>query len=91
MADSSTAAVHHTGHPDVTKRDFLKLITGASAAIGTAAVAWAFIDYMNPSADVLAFVASDAEERMEFSSMKGTESSISESKRSAMPFIVMRK
>ena len=54
MADSSTAVVHHTGHPDVTKRDFLKLVTGASAAIGTAAVAWAFIDYMNPAKDVLA-------------------------------------
>jgi ubiquinol-cytochrome c reductase iron-sulfur subunit len=54
MADSSIAAVHHAGHPDVTKRDFLKLVTGASAAIGTAAVAWAFIDYMNPAKDVLA-------------------------------------
>ena len=43
-----------TGHPDVTKRDFLKLVTGAAAAIGAAAVAWAFIDYMNPSKDVLA-------------------------------------
>ena len=54
MANPSTVAVHHTGHPDVTKRDFLKLVTGASAAIGTAAVAWAFIDYMNPAKDVLA-------------------------------------
>jgi ubiquinol-cytochrome c reductase iron-sulfur subunit len=55
MADTSTAAVAHHGHPaDVTKRDFLKLVTGASAAIGTAAFAWTFIDYMNPSKDVLA-------------------------------------
>jgi ubiquinol-cytochrome c reductase iron-sulfur subunit len=54
MAQSPTAAVAHHGHPDVTKRDFLKLVTGASAAIGTAAVAWAFIDYMEPSKDVLA-------------------------------------
>jgi len=54
MADSSAAVVHHTGHPDVTKRDFLKLVTGATAAIGTVAVAWSFIDYMNPSQDVLA-------------------------------------
>jgi ubiquinol-cytochrome c reductase iron-sulfur subunit len=52
MAD--TAAAVHPGHPDVTKRDFLKLVTGASAGIGVAAVAWVFIDYMNPSADVLA-------------------------------------
>ena len=56
MADSSAAVAHH-GHPDVTKRDFLKLVTGAAAAIGTAAVAWTFIDYMNPSKDVLALSA----------------------------------
>src|SRR4029077_20512145 len=54
MADSSAAAVAHQGHPDVTKRDFLKLVTGAAAGIGSAAAAWAFIDYMNPSRDVLA-------------------------------------
>ncbi len=54
MADLSAASVIHHGYPDVTKRDFLKLVTGASAAIGTAAIAWAFIDYMNPSQDVLA-------------------------------------
>jgi ubiquinol-cytochrome c reductase iron-sulfur subunit len=53
MADSSAATVAH-GHPDVTKRDFLKLVTGAAAGIGTVAAAWAFIDYMNPSKDVLA-------------------------------------
>ena len=55
MAETSAAPATHHGHSaDVTKRDFLKLITGASAAIGTAAVAWAFIDYMQPSKDVLA-------------------------------------
>ena len=49
MADPSAAAIAH-GHPgDVTKRDFLKLVTGATAGIGVAAVAWTFIDYMNPS------------------------------------------
>ena len=54
MADPSVAAIAH-GHPgDVTKRDFLKLVTGATAGIGVAAVAWTFIDYMNPSKDVLA-------------------------------------
>jgi ubiquinol-cytochrome c reductase iron-sulfur subunit len=36
------------------RRDFLKLVTVASAAIGAGAVAWAFIDSMEPSADVLA-------------------------------------
>jgi ubiquinol-cytochrome c reductase iron-sulfur subunit len=54
MADLSTAAVAHHGNPDVTKRDFLKLVTGSATAIGTAAIAWTFIDYMNPSQDVLA-------------------------------------
>jgi ubiquinol-cytochrome c reductase iron-sulfur subunit len=42
-----------TGH-DVPRRDFLKLVTGATAAIGTAAFAWTLIDSMNPSADVIA-------------------------------------
>lgn len=36
------------------RRDLLKLITVATAAIGTGAVAWAFIDSMNPAADVIA-------------------------------------
>ena len=40
--------------PDVTKRDFLKLVAGASAAIGAGAIAWPLIDAMNPSKDVLA-------------------------------------
>ena len=61
MADSSAAAVAHHGNPDVTKRDFLKLVTGASAAIGTVAAAWVFIDYMNPSADVLALSSVDVD------------------------------
>ncbi len=60
MADPSAAAAH-PGHPDVTKRDFLKLVTGATAGIGVAAVAWAFIDYMNPAQDVLALSAIDVD------------------------------
>jgi ubiquinol-cytochrome c reductase iron-sulfur subunit len=55
MAQSPAATIAHHGQPaDVTKRDFLKLVTGAGAAIGTAAIAWTFIDYMDPSKDVLA-------------------------------------
>lgn len=44
------------GHaPDgATRRDFLSLVAKAATAIGVASVAWALIDYMNPSADVLA-------------------------------------
>ena len=56
MAESSTASTHH-GAPDENKRDFLKLIAGAGAAIGTAAMAWPLIDSMNPSKDVLALAA----------------------------------
>ena len=36
------------------RRDFLKLVTVATASIGSAAVAWVFIDSMNPAADVIA-------------------------------------
>jgi ubiquinol-cytochrome c reductase iron-sulfur subunit len=36
------------------RRDFLKLVTGATAAIGSAAAAWALIDSMSPAADVIA-------------------------------------
>ena len=60
MADPSAAAVHprpaHHG-PDVTKRDFLQLITIAGAAIGVGAIAWPLINSMNPSKDVLALSA----------------------------------
>ena len=58
MADSSAASVVHHGPPaDGTKRDFLKLVAGAGAAIGSAAIAWTLIDSMNPSKDVLAVAA----------------------------------
>jgi ubiquinol-cytochrome c reductase iron-sulfur subunit len=36
------------------RRDFLKLVTGATAAIGAAAFAWPMIDTMDPAADVIA-------------------------------------
>ena len=45
--------VHAIG-PEPGRRDLLKLVTLATAAIGTGAVAWAFIDSMNPAADVIA-------------------------------------
>jgi ubiquinol-cytochrome c reductase iron-sulfur subunit len=38
----------------VPRRDFLGLLTIASAAIGVGAVAWPFIDSMNPAKDTLA-------------------------------------
>ena len=57
MADTMSATAHPSAHgpgPDVTKRDFLKLVAGASAAIGAGAIAWPLVDSMNPSKDVLA-------------------------------------
>ena len=55
MAESTTATAHGPhGGDDVTKRDFLKLVAGAGAAIGAGAMVWPLIDSMNPSKDVLA-------------------------------------
>lgn len=53
---STTSADPHAGpqRPDGTRRDFLTLVTGAFAAIGSAAIAWTLIDSMNPAADVIA-------------------------------------
>ena len=39
---------------DATRRDFLYIATGTAAAVGTAAVAWPFIDQMRPDASTLA-------------------------------------
>src|SRR3954453_6499638 len=59
MADS-TAASTHSGPPgDITKRDLLQLVATAGAAIGVGALAWPFIDSMNPSKDVLALSTVD--------------------------------
>ncbi|HTW71132.1 MAG TPA: ubiquinol-cytochrome c reductase iron-sulfur subunit [Acetobacteraceae bacterium] len=55
---SHVAALHGPGPAgEVAKRDFLKLVTGAAAAVGTAAFAWPLIDSMNPAQDVLALSA----------------------------------
>jgi ubiquinol-cytochrome c reductase iron-sulfur subunit len=50
---SDTAQPSHAGE-DETRRDFLNLLTVAFGAIGVGAVAWPFVDSMNPSAEVLA-------------------------------------
>ena len=54
MADTVSSAAHDSHPADGSKRDFLKLVAGAGAAVGLGAVAWPLIDSMNPSADVLA-------------------------------------
>ncbi len=40
--------------PEPTRRDLLSLVTTAGAVIGVGAIAWPFIDSMEPSADVVA-------------------------------------
>jgi len=50
MANSTTAS----GGGGETRRDFLLMATVAAAGFGVAAVAWPFIDQMNPAADTLA-------------------------------------
>jgi len=57
MAHSPAATTAHGHSAHVTKRDMLQLIAGAGAAIGVGAIAWPFIDSMNPARDVLALAA----------------------------------
>jgi len=44
-----------------TRRDFLYLVTGATAVVGAAALIWPLIDNMNPAADVLALGATEVD------------------------------
>ena len=47
-------AISTVGSADPTKRDFLKLLTGAAAGIGAVSLAWPLVDSMAPAKDVLA-------------------------------------
>lgn len=53
MAEASATHQQSTGD-ESSRRDFLYLVTGATAAVGAGVVLWPLIDAMNPSADVLA-------------------------------------
>ncbi|HEV7264701.1 MAG TPA: ubiquinol-cytochrome c reductase iron-sulfur subunit [Falsiroseomonas sp.] len=63
MADAM--APHGAPHGDAghgeTRRDFLKLTTGAFAAVGVAVIAWPFISSMNPARDVLALASTEVD------------------------------
>jgi ubiquinol-cytochrome c reductase iron-sulfur subunit len=61
MADMM--APHSAGHdaPGETRRDFLKLTTGAFAGVGVVVVAWPFIHSMNPARDVLALASTEVD------------------------------
>src|SRR5690606_1386604 len=58
VADTAADATTHTGQgDDPSRRDFIHIAAIAAAAGGVAAVAWPFIDQMNPSADTLALAS----------------------------------
>ena len=52
--DGIADTLGHGAPGQTTKRDFLKLVAGAGAAVGVGALAWPLIDSMNPASDVLA-------------------------------------
>jgi ubiquinol-cytochrome c reductase iron-sulfur subunit len=55
MSSSADATTHSPlSGDDVSRRDFLTLVALAGAAVGTGAIAWPFIDSMQPAADTLA-------------------------------------
>lgn len=49
------------GHGDAPRRDFLVIAAAATGGVGAAALAWPFIDQMNPSADVLALSTTEVD------------------------------
>jgi ubiquinol-cytochrome c reductase iron-sulfur subunit len=55
------ATSHEQVEDEGTRRDFLYLLTGATAAVGTAALVWPLIDSMNPTADVLALASTEVD------------------------------
>jgi ubiquinol-cytochrome c reductase iron-sulfur subunit len=59
MSNSPTA--HGDAPSQAGRRDFLLHATVATAAVGTALALWPFIDFMNPSADVLALATTDVD------------------------------
>jgi len=57
MAESGEATA-----PGVTpRRDFLNLVTASFAAVGVGAIAWPFINSMQPARDVLALASTDVD------------------------------
>ena len=65
MADTTeSGALGQTGgasEGEVTRRDFLYLATAGMGAVAAAGAAWPFIDYWNPSADVLALASTEVD------------------------------
>jgi ubiquinol-cytochrome c reductase iron-sulfur subunit len=59
MADMTAGSEH--ADEAASRRDFLYLVTGAAAAVGTVALVWPLIESMNPSADVLALAVTEVD------------------------------
>jgi ubiquinol-cytochrome c reductase iron-sulfur subunit len=59
MADMAAGSEH--SDEAGTRRDFLYLVTGATAAVGTVALVWPLIESMNPAADVLALAVTEVD------------------------------
>jgi ubiquinol-cytochrome c reductase iron-sulfur subunit len=61
MADTAVSRPEAAAGEETGRRDFLYLLTGATAAVGAATLIWPLIDNMNPSADVLALASSEVD------------------------------
>jgi ubiquinol-cytochrome c reductase iron-sulfur subunit len=60
-ADTGTGSADTGTDGEPTRRDFLLIATGAFGAIGVAALAWPFIDQMNPDASALALATTEVD------------------------------
>ena len=60
VATTDTNNEHGEAHGE-SRRDFLYIATGAVAAVGVGAIAWPFIDQMNPDAASLALAQTEAD------------------------------
>ena len=54
MSTTTHPSPSHGGGAEPTRRDFLTLLALSGAAVGAGAIAWPFIDSMQPAADTLA-------------------------------------
>jgi ubiquinol-cytochrome c reductase iron-sulfur subunit len=55
------ANIAHAATDEAPRRDFLKLVTGAFAAVGVGAIAWPFIASLQPAKDTLALASTDVD------------------------------
>lgn len=56
MADDENEGA---GHSDVTRRDFIHVMSASVGAVAAGAAVWPLIDQMNPAADVLALATTE--------------------------------